>query len=147
MNKKVVIVSGGFDPVHVGHVRMFREARKLGDLLVVLLNNDDWLRRKKGYVFMNEDERGEIIRSIKYVDAVILTSHNADREDMSVSEELEHLATEFNKVQLIFANGGDRGEGNVPEDEVCAKMNIQMVYNVGGEKIQSSSKLVEKVKS
>ena len=86
--KKVVMVSGGFDPVHIGHVRMFEEAKKLGDELVVLLNNDNWLKLKKGYVFMPENERKEIIEAFKAVNRVILTSHEENTEDISISKDL-----------------------------------------------------------
>jgi len=136
--KIIVAVSGGFDPVHVGHIRLFKEAKKLGDELVVILNNDNWLLKKKGYVFMPENERKEVIEAIRWVDRVILTSHPPDPEDMSVSEELRKLKPD------IFANGGDRTSENIPEIKVCQEINCKMVFNVGGEKIQSSSSLLKK---
>ena len=134
-NKKVVVaVSGGFDPVHPGHIRMFQKAKRLGDVLVVILNNDNWLKAKKGFAFMNEKDRKEVIESIKGVDKVILTKHSANPTDMSVSAELLKLKPD------IFANGGDRKKGNVPEVDACAKIGCKMVYNIGhGGKIQSSS--------
>ncbi|OGE81158.1 MAG: hypothetical protein A3H72_03435 [Candidatus Doudnabacteria bacterium RIFCSPLOWO2_02_FULL_48_8] len=135
--KTVVAVSGGFDPIHAGHVRYFHDAKKLGDELVVILNNDNWLYKKKGYIFMNERERKEIIKSIKYVDHVVITNHPPDPQDMSVIKELRELKPD------IFANGGDRVKSNVPEVEVCRKLDIKMIFNVGhGGKIQSSSELV-----
>ena len=136
--KIIVAVSGGFDPVHVGHIRLFKEAKKLGDELVVILNNDNWLLKKKGYVFMPENERKEVIEAIRWVDRVILTSHPPDPKDMSVSEELRKLKPD------IFANGGDRTSENIPEIKVCQEINCKMVFNVGGEKIQSSSSLLKK---
>ncbi|MBU1348866.1 adenylyltransferase/cytidyltransferase family protein [Patescibacteria group bacterium] len=130
----IVVVSGGFDPVHVGHVRMIREAAALGDELVVILNNDHWLRRKKGHVFMCERERKEVIEAIVGVSRVVLTSHGPDCEDMSVCETLREVRPH------VFANGGDRKPGNVPEDVVCAELGIRMTYGVGhGGKVQSSS--------
>jgi cytidyltransferase-like protein len=135
------VVSGGFDPVHVGHVRMFNEAKKLGDRLVVIVNNDNWLFTKKGYVFMPEEERVEIIRAFGAVDEVILTSHIPDDPDRSVCAELEKIKPD------IFANGGDRWANNVPEAMLCRKMGIQLVDNVGGGKANSSSELVKNVKS
>lgn len=133
----VVAVSGGFDPIHIGHVRLFREARELGDELVVILNNDNWLLKKKGYVFMPQEERIEILESLAAVDRVILTNHPLDPKDMSVCEELKILKPH------IFANGGDRKVGNVPEILVCNEMGCKMVFNVGhGGKVQSSSWLV-----
>lgn len=130
----VVAVSGGFDPIHIGHVRMFQEAKKLGDKLVVIVNNDNWLRKKKGYSFMNETQRKEVIESIKGVDAVMLTGHEAGSADMSVCAELAALKPD------IFANGGDRKEDNIPEVVLCNKMGTKLIFNIGyGGKVQSSS--------
>ena len=135
---KRVAVSGGFDPIHIGHVRLINEAKKLGDKLIVIVNNDNWLKKKKGYTFMSEDDRVEIIRNLKAVDEVVLTKHEENTEDMSVCLELEEIKPD------IFANGGDRKENNIPEYALCEKLGIQMVFNVGGEKLRSSSELVEK---
>jgi len=133
-----VCVSGGFDPVHIGHARMFKEARLLGDRLVVILNNDNWLRQKKGFVFMPEHERRELLLHIRWVDDVVLTGHKPGTPDKSVCRELEIIKPH------IFANGGDRKRGNVPEVDVCRRHGIRMVFNVGeGGKVQSSSWLVE----
>lgn len=135
--KKVVAVSGGFDPIHPGHIRYFHDAKKLGDVLIVILNNDNWVLKKKGYVFMPDRERKEVIKAIKYVDQVIITNHPPDPKDMSVVKELKELKPD------IFANGGDRVRRNVPEVDACLKMGCQVVFNVGhGGKIQSSSELV-----
>jgi D-beta-D-heptose 7-phosphate kinase/D-beta-D-heptose 1-phosphate adenosyltransferase len=147
--KKVVMVSGGFDPVHIGHVRMFNEAKKLGDELVVYINNDNWLRKKKGYVFMPEQDRKEIIEAFNVVDKVIISSHKEDPEDMSVCMGLIDIKPH------IFANGGDRDEkdANNPdstlykERQIHKKLGIKMVYNVGrGGKVRSSSELVKQAK-
>ncbi len=138
---KVVAVSGGFDPIHIGHIRMFREAKKLGDKLVVILNNDHWLRNKKGFVFMSENERKEIIESIRGVDKVIITDHKPG-DERSVCRMLRKLKPD------IFANGGDRKPHGDPPPEVslCKELGIKMVYDVGkGGKVQSSSRLVKKV--
>lgn len=140
-NKKqvVVTVSGGFDPVHIGHVRMFQEAKKLGNKLVVILNNDNWLKAKKGYSFMDEKERKEIIEFIKGVDEVILTNHGSNSKDMSVCVELKKIKPD------IFANGGDRKLDNIPEVAVCKQIGCKMIFNIGkGGKVQSSSWLLEK---
>ena len=133
----VVAVSGGFDPVHVGHIRMFREAKALGDYLVVILNNDNWLKRKKGKNFMPETERKELIESIRYVDEVVLTKHTEDFEDGSVCEELRVIKPD------VFCNGGDRTRENIPEIAVCAELGTGMVFGVGGGKVQSSSWLLK----
>lgn len=141
-NRKTVAVSGGFDPLHIGHVRMFQEARALGDRLVVILNNDHWLRAKKGYVFMEQQERKEIIEALACVDEVFVTLHGENPGDMSVCAELELIRPD------IFANGGDRRADNVPEVAVCQRIGCEMVFNVGhGGKVQSSSWLVDKARS
>ena len=133
------MVSGGFDPVHIGHVRMFEEAKKLGDFLIVAVNNDNWLRFKKGFAFMQEKDRKEIIESLRSVDKVILTSHKTNTKDITVCKELAKIRPH------IFANGGDRKENvPVPEYDICKKFGIEMVFNVGhGGKVRSSSKLVK----
>ncbi len=139
--QRVVTVSGGFDPVHVGHIKMFKEAKALGDVLVVILNNDNWLMKKKGFVFMPEKERLEIVNALSMVDKAILTKHEEDDSDVSVSRELKIIRPDF------FANGGDRKNINdIPEAQICKKLGINMVFNIGsGGKIQSSSELVGKV--
>jgi len=135
----LVAVSGGMDCLHVGHVRLIQAAAELGDV-VVILNNDNWLRMKKGYCFMPQEERAEIVAALKGVKGVMITCHDKECKDSSVANELIKLKPD------IFCNGGDRKEGCVPtaEEEVCKRLGIEMVYNVGGEKIQSSSKLVQK---
>lgn len=135
----VVAVSGGFDPVHVGHVRLFKEARKLGDKLVVILNNDNWLMKKKGYVFMPQRERKELIEALEAVDKVIISEHKPNPKDMSVAKELRGLRPN------VFANGGDRPSGTLPSLEkiVCKAVGCKMVYGIGrGGKVQSSSWLL-----
>jgi D-beta-D-heptose 7-phosphate kinase/D-beta-D-heptose 1-phosphate adenosyltransferase len=134
--KKVVAVSGGFDPIHIGHVRMILEARKLGNV-IVFLNTDAWLKRKKGYVFMTWEERAEILLGIKGVKEV----YSAMDDDDTVCEALKFYQPD------IFANGGDRKRGSVPEYKVCEDLGIEMSFGVGGdEKPQSSSWLVDKIK-
>ena len=135
----VVAVSGGFDPIHIGHVRMFEHARALGDELVVILNNDNWLNKKKGFAFMPEKERKEVIEGLRAVDRVVLTKHKPNDPDMSVSKALQTVKPD------VFANGGDRKFDNIPEVAVCEKIGCAMVFNVGkGGKIQSSSWLLKK---
>ncbi|MSR71047.1 MAG: hypothetical protein EXS50_00025 [Candidatus Taylorbacteria bacterium] len=133
----IVAVSGGFDPVHIGHVRMFEEAKKLGTKLVVILNNDHWLAKKKGSAFMSTKERKEIIEAFRVVDEVVVTSHPKNPIDMSVCAELRKIKPH------IFVNGGDRKLDNVPEVAVCSELGTKMVFNVGvGGKVQSSSWLL-----
>ena len=132
---KTICVSGGFDPLHVGHVRLIQSASEHGDVFVIL-NSDEWLMRKKGYMFMTFDERKEIIQSMKAVHDVI----EVNDDDGSVCEALERVRPHF------FGNGGDRLSDNVPEVELCKELGIKMVFNLGGEKIQSSSDLVQSYK-
>jgi cytidyltransferase-like protein len=132
--KKVVMVSGGFDPVHVGHLRMFEAAKKLGDELLVVVNCDRWLIKKKGKKFMSSADRSEIIRGFKCVDDVYVL----ETERMDVGEAIEHFKP------AIFANGGDRrAEKDIPEAEACKRLGIEMVFNVGGGKLRSSSELLQ----
>ncbi|KKT81307.1 MAG: hypothetical protein A3B99_03980 [Candidatus Yanofskybacteria bacterium RIFCSPHIGHO2_02_FULL_44_12b] len=141
-NKKkiVVAISGGMDPIHIGHIRLIQEARRLGDKLVVILNNDNWLKKKKRHIFMHQKERKEVLESIEGVDQVVLTSHPRNPKDMSVSRELLKIKPD------IFANGGDRkGENDIPEVGVCNRIGCTMAFNVGrGGKIQSSSWLLSR---
>ena len=138
MKKKVVAVSGGFDPIHPGHIRMFAEARKLGDKLVVILNNDNWLKKKKGFTFMPQKERKELLEALRMVDQVYITKHPKNPEDMSVNEALRDLKPD------IFANGGDRTKANIPEIAVCKEIGCKLVFGIGkGGKIQSSSWLLK----
>ena len=138
----IIAVSGGMDPIHIGHIRLIHEAKKLGDKLVVILNNDNWLRKKKIHIFMHQKERKEILESIEGVDEVIITNHPRNPKDMSVIRELLTLKPD------IFANGGDRKPDDVPVPEVdlCQKLGIELIYNVGGEKAQSSSELVKRIR-
>lgn len=133
---KIVAVSGGYDPIHIGHVREFKEAKKLGDKLYAILNSDRFLKRKKGFVFMPFKERKEVLESIKYIDKVIPCID----KDQSVCKTLAKLKPN------IFSKGGDRTLGNIPEASVCKKHNIKMIFGVGGRKVQSSSALTKKLK-
>lgn len=133
-----VAVSGGFDPLHIGHIQLFKAAKKLGDKLVVILNNDNWLIKKKGFVFMPQKERKALLEELKSIDKVILTTHSKNPKDMSVCKELKKLRPD------IFANGGDRTKENIPEVAICKKINCKMVFNVGGGKVQSSSRLLKR---
>ena len=134
MRIPTVAVSGGFDPLHKGHVQMIYEASKYGQV-VVILNSDEWLIRKKGYKFMTFEERAFIVGNIKGV--TLVTS--VDDSDGTVCSALERLQPDY------FANGGDRKLSNTPEMTLCKELNIGLLWNVGGGKIQSSSELVDTV--
>lgn len=128
-NVKVKIaVSGYFDPIHVGHLEYLKMAKSLGDILVVIVNNNHQCVLKKGKFFMDENDRLEIVKAIKYVDEVVLSVD----QDKTVCKSLELIRPN------IFANGGDRSSDEVPETSVCKKYKIEMVDGLG-EKIRSSS--------
>ena len=132
-----VVISGGFDPIHIGHLRMIQEASKLGNKLIVIANSDRFLVDKKGYAFMPIEERIEILEGFQGVDKAV----ESIDEDMTVCKTIEWLAQEEDIA--CFANGGDRkNQADIPESVVCEKYNIEMEFNVGGGKIQSSSSLV-----
>ena len=118
--RPTVMVSGGFDPVHAGHIRMIRHAAKFGDVIVVA-NSDDWLWRKKGFVFMEYERRIEILNAIK---GVVLVD-SVDDSDGTVCEAIRRLRPTY------FANGGSRNENNTPEKVVCEELGIKMLWNIG----------------
>ena len=132
-----IIISGGFDPIHIGHLRMIKDASKLGKKLIAIANCDRFLVDKKGYVFMPIEERLEILKSFDGVDKAV----ESIDDDMTVCKTIEWLAKDEDIA--CFANGGDRrNEDDIPESFVCEKYGIEMEFNVGGGKIQSSSSLV-----
>lgn len=130
-----IVASGYFDPIHIGHIEYLKLAKQLGGTLIVIVNNDKQAKIKKGFSFMNENERLEIVKNIKYVDEVFLSID----DDSTVCKSLEKLKPD------IFAKGGDRNSSNIPELEVCNKYNIKIVDGLGN-KIQSSSDLISGVK-
>lgn len=131
---KIVLVTGGFDPLHSGHIAYFEAARQLGDMLIVGLNSDDWLSRKKGRAFMDIYERDKVVSSLKIVDKVV---HYPDA-DGSSKNAITGVRTMYPDAQLIFANGGDRTQENIPEMDV-ADDNLEFVFGVGGEDKKNSS--------
>ena len=130
----MIVLSGGFDPLHVGHVRMIEAARTYGRIVIVV-NSDAWLLRKKGYIFMPYKERSEILRSIRNVSVSAV-----DDADGTVCEALERLRPYY------FGNGGDRTTANAKEHELCVRLNIRELFGLGGGKVQSSSTLVANTK-
>jgi len=134
--KPTVMVSGGFDPVHAGHIRMIRHAAEFGDVIVIA-NSDNWLYRKKGFIFMEWTKRVEILNAIK---GVVLVD-SVDDTDGTVCEAIRRLKPDF------FANGGDRGKSNTPEQAVCEELGIELLWGIGGEeKLDSSSELAKKAR-
>ena len=141
----VVLVTGGFDPLHSGHLAYFKAAKELGDKLVVGINSDEWLTRKKGRSFMPFEERAEIIKGLSIVDQIISFD---DSDDTACGAIYKTLATHGN-IKLIFANGGDRTDANIPEMATYGDMHYcNFVFGVGGEdKKNSSSWILEEYKS
>ena len=131
---KIVLVTGGFDPIHSGHIDYIREAAKLGDILIVGVNSDKWLTRKKGKPFMNYQERTEVVNALKWVDHVL----SFDDSDDSACSLLETLKKTWigKGDELIFANGGDRNNTNNREAE---GEGVTFVYGVGGSNKKNSS--------
>jgi len=140
---KLVLVTGGFDPLHSGHIDYFNSAKKLGDELVVGINSDDWLTRKKGRPFMPFQERATIIKNLSMVDHVISFD---DSDDTACGAIYKTMATIGNRKQIIFANGGDRQQDNTPEYKTYNGV-VEFVYDVGGSKKNSSSWILDDWKS
>jgi cytidyltransferase-like protein len=139
----VVLVSGGFDPVHKGHVRMIQAAAELGEKVIVGVNSDAWLRRKKGTEFMPFDERLEIMSAFKGVYFAV----GFEDGDNSANDLILKTRERFPDAKLAFANGGDRTDNNILELHACFFKKVDTVWNVGGEKVQSSSELIERSSS
>lgn len=134
----ISVVSGGFDPIHSGHVRMIREAALYGEELVVLVNSDEWLLRKKGYVSMCLEERMEIIRAIDGVSRV----RPAKDDDGTVCQSLRELSDQMKDCRIVFCNGGDRGRENTPEMTTLEQIKGVSVFGIGGvDKRNSSSNI------
>ena len=139
---KIVVVTGGFDPLHSGHISYFESARFMGDRLIVGVNSDDWLTRKKGRYFMPQKERSTIVGALEVVDQVVPMTSDQD-EDNSCKKFLEDICENFEQHEIIFANGGDRTSDNIPEMEVMAP-NLSFKFGVGGEDKKNSSSWILK---
>lgn len=138
----VVIVTGGFDPPHEGHISYLKDAKTLGDILVVGINSNDWLIRKKGFRFMPWETRAEIIRNLRVVDHVF----SFNDEDNSACDAIQKMAYRYPLHNIIFANGGDRTKTNIPEMRLKREAwgadyskRLEFVFGVGGENKQNSS--------
>jgi cytidyltransferase-like protein len=140
---KIVLVTGGFDPLHSGHLAYFKAARTLGDMLIVGLNSDEWLERKKGRAFMPWNERLCIVNNLAMVDEV----YTFNDEDGSARHFIQQVRAHYPTATLVFANGGDRTQDNIPEMDV-ADIDTKFVFGVGGfNKANSSSWILEEWKS
>jgi len=137
-NQKIVLATGGFDPLHSGHISYLRAARELGDMLIVGVNSDSWLERKKGRAFMPVTERLSIVSSLNMVDACTLF----DDSNGTAIDAILRIKTLYPDDEIIFANGGDRTSDNIPEMGING---VQFVFGVGGEnKINSSSDILKR---
>ncbi len=140
---KIVLITGGFDPLHSGHIAYFKAAKTLGDMLIVGLNSDDWLVRKKGAAFLQWKERLCIINNLSMVDEV----YTFDDDDGSAKHFIQQARAHYPNAELIFANGGDRTKDNIPEMDVV-DANLSFVFGVGGEnKMNSSSWILQEWKA
>ena len=135
---KIIVVSGGFDPLHSGHISYFKDAKSHGDKLIVALNSDSWLEKKKGKFFMPFSERKVILENLKYVDEVI---DFKDDEIGSCTYALEKVKALYEEDEIYFANGGDRNKKNIPEMSVEG---IKFIFSVGGDEKQNSSSWILK---
>lgn len=135
--KGIVVASGYFDILHIGHIHYLTEAKKLGEKLIVIVNNDKQSRLKKGFVVMTQKERMEIIKALKPVDYVMPSIDT----DGSVCKTLKSIPN-----PSTFANGGDRFAEDIPEFKLCKRLGIKMVFNVGGGKWRASSSFAKKAK-
>lgn len=136
---KISIVSGYFNPLHLGHLKMIQDAKSMGDKLVIIVNNDIQQEIKKGKIIMSENERYEIVKALRDVDDAILSID----EDSTVTKTLELVSKKYPEDELFFCNGGDRNAcADIPEAEICKKYNIELKFGVGGDfKTNSSSNI------
>ncbi len=143
MKKKydIALVSGGFDPVHLGHLKMFQDAKRISKKVVLLLNNDEWLTKKKGKPFMNQNQRKEILSEFKSISEVIIQTSS----DPSSSSAIKEFAKKNRDKLICYCNGGDRSSiKNIREYDVCNKLGIDLQFGIGGDKkIESSSDLTK----
>jgi D-beta-D-heptose 7-phosphate kinase/D-beta-D-heptose 1-phosphate adenosyltransferase len=129
------IVSGGFDPIHEGHIEMIKSSATASDGVIVLANSDDWLCRKKGKNFHSMKTRKAILENLKGVIDVL----EFDDSDNSASDGIRKARAKYPNERLVFANGGDRGKDNIPETAVCHECNVELVFGVGGDNKANSS--------
>jgi cytidyltransferase-like protein len=140
MKQTGIIVSGYFNPIHKGHIELFQNAKKLGDILIVIVNNDIQRKLKGSKEFMLQDERKIIINELKVTDSVYISVDL----DKTVCETLKKIHSKYStNYNLVFANGGDQNNEDIPEANICEKLEIKMIDNLGN-KIQSSSWLLKK---
>lgn len=136
----ILILSGGFDPLHVGHVRMICDARDLAGLVVVGVNSDDWVRRNRGRLYARFDERREIVASIRGVTSAV----GFDDGDDTARALIKMVHTMSPGAKIAFGNGGNRNAANVPEVDLCEQLGVDLVWGLGGESVQASTEFVHR---
>ena len=139
IKKDIVLVSGGFDPIHSGHIKLIKEASNYGDV-IVLLNSDKWLRNKKGRAFLPFEERKVILNSIKNVIDVL----ECGNLDQTCIDGIKKVILKYSDFNIFFANGGDRNDITSPETLFCKKNNIKTIWGIGGNKKSNSSSWILK---
>ena len=142
MTETIILVTGGFDPIHSGHIAYFKDAKKLGNKLVVGVNSDNWLIKKKGSAFLPIQERIEIVSNLAVVDAAI---EFEDDENQSASNAIQKVLEIYPDDEIIFANGGDRNQANIPEmDKFVNNERVSFEFGVGGDFKKNSSSWILK---
>jgi D-beta-D-heptose 7-phosphate kinase/D-beta-D-heptose 1-phosphate adenosyltransferase len=135
----IMVLSGGFDPLHVGHIRMIQHARDMAALVVVGVNSDDWLMRRRGRVMTPFAERCELVASIRGVTSAV-GFEDADDTAVALIKMVSRLSP---GAKIAFGNGGDRTSTNVPEVQICNELGVDLVWGVGGDRVESSSGVIE----
>jgi len=136
--KKAVIVSGYFNPLHKGHLELFEKAKEVGDLLIVIVNNDKQREMKGSQFFQDQDERIKIIRALSIVDMAWISVDNDSTQNATLKLMVDKF---YGSMKLAFANGGDQNNGTIPEADICRIFDIELIDGLG-DKIQSSSWLL-----
>lgn len=135
----IMILSGGFDPLHVGHIRMIKAARDMAALVVVGVNSDDWVKRRRGQFATRFEDRCEIVAGIRGVTSAV----GFDDSDDTAVALIKMVCRLSPGARIAFGNGGDRTSTNVPEVEICKELGVDLVWGVGGDRVESSSGVIE----
>ena len=138
--KKAIIVSGYFNPIHKGHLDLFEKAKEIGDILIVIVNNDKQREMKGSQFFQDQEERIRIIRALSVVDMAWISIDKDSTQNATLKVMVDKF---FGAMELAFANGGDQNNNTIPEAEICKQFDIELIDGLG-DKIQSSSWLLEK---
>jgi D-beta-D-heptose 7-phosphate kinase/D-beta-D-heptose 1-phosphate adenosyltransferase len=136
----IVVTSGYFNPIHVGHLDYLEEAALIGSPHVVIINNDKQVKVKGSFPFMKQGDRAKIVEALACVDSVIISKD----KDGSVCKTLEKIRNQYPNEYIVFAKDGDRNINNIPEKEICKKLSIKIISKIGGKKKRSSSELIKR---